>query len=115
MNSNKSRQTWSPETSEWRMLCPESLIPRNLNHFQNNLTLEIIKRWNREDEKISRWVDFALSAVSPTKRRRRIIDLREYFNSLSTHWDEFLKTKQIGLHIDFDSDEKLQYLLMRLT
>ncbi|NOT65671.1 MAG: GHKL domain-containing protein [Methylotenera sp.] len=79
-------------------------LPKQLNPF------EIIKRWNREDEKISRWVDFALSAVSPTKRRRRIIDLREYFNSLSTHWDEFLKTKQIGLHIDFDSDEKIAIL-----
>ena len=30
----------------------------------------ILHRWGREDEKVSRWIDFALASVSPVKRRR---------------------------------------------
>lgn len=59
----------------------------------------ILARMRREDEKVSRWVDFALAAVSPSKRRRRVIDMYSYLEGLKEYWDELLLAKQIGLHI----------------
>lgn len=72
-------------------------LPDQVNPFS------IVERWSREDEKVSRWVDFALSAVSPIKRRRRIINVADYFSDLSEHWDDFLKSKQVNLHINYDN------------
>lgn len=64
----------------------------------------IVDRWAREDEKVSRWVDFALTAVSPIKRRRKSIDLPAYFNDLQDYWREFLASKSAHLHIDCTSN-----------
>lgn len=60
----------------------------------------IVDRWAREDEKVSRWVDFALSAVSPAKRRRRPIELASYFQSLEEYWREFLESKSAKMEIE---------------
>ncbi|HSH96843.1 MAG: ATP-binding protein [Methylophilaceae bacterium] len=79
-------------------------LPEQLDPFQ------IMARWNREDEKVGRWVDFALSAVSPAKRRRRVIYLNEYLDGLSLHWTEFLTAKQIKLHIEVNSSSVLGIL-----
>lgn len=66
-------------------------VPDQVNPFN------IVQRWGREDEKISRWVDFALTSVSPVKRRRRRIDMREYLVGLVEYWREFTDSKQIEL------------------
>jgi len=79
-------------------------LPEQINPFN------IVDRWSREDEKVSRWVDFALSAVSPTKRRRRVMNVADYLADLSKHWDEFLKSKQVGLHIRCDDEMPLNIL-----
>lgn len=47
-----------------------------INHIMN--PLHLIERLRRQDEKISRWVNFALSTVAPHKRRRREISIQEY-------------------------------------
>ena len=66
-------------------------VPEQVNPFN------IVKRWGREDEKISRWVDFALASVSPAKRRRRRIDMAKYLVDLVGYWQEFTASKQIEL------------------
>lgn len=60
----------------------------------------ILDRWSREDEKVSRWVDFALSAVSTAKRRRKPILLDAYFKGLREYWDDFLETKAATLSVE---------------
>lgn len=79
-------------------------LPEQVNPFN------IVDRWSREDEKVSRWIDFALSAVSPTKRRRRIINVADYLGGLSRHWDELLKSKQVSLHVRCDDEMSLSIL-----
>lgn len=79
-------------------------LPEQINPFN------IVDRWSREDEKVSRWVDFALSAVSPTKRRRSVKNIADYLADLSKHWDEFLKSKQVSLHIRCDAEMPLNIL-----
>jgi sensor histidine kinase regulating citrate/malate metabolism len=54
----------------------------------------------RQDEKVSRWVDFALAAVSPAKRRRRVIDMHSYLEGLKEYWSEFLTTRNVRLHLE---------------
>lgn len=66
-------------------------LPVQVNPFN------ILERWRREDEKISRWVDFALASVSPVKRRRRIINMREYLDGLVDYWREFSASREIEL------------------
>lgn len=70
----------------------------------------IIDRWRREDKKVSRWVDFALTAVSPKKRRRRIINLVDYLGSLSTHWTDFLEAKNVHVKIGFETENEINVL-----
>lgn len=55
----------------------------------------ILDRLKKQDEKVSRWVNFALSAVSPSKRRRRRIDLSEYLDGVRVYWDDFLQSRSI--------------------
>lgn len=88
-----------------RVVSQEKLIgmPRQLNPF------DIVSRWQREDRKVSRWVDFALTAVSPKKRRRRAIPLKEYLDNLATHWAEFLETKNVGMNVSCE-DESIMVL-----
>lgn len=57
----------------------------------------MLERLRRQDEKVSRWVNFALSAVSPAKRRRRVVNLTEYLSGVESYWEEFLQSKSISL------------------
>lgn len=60
---------------------------------------KIVDRWAREDEKVSRWVDFALSAVSPSKRRKVPIRMETYFAGLEDYWQDFLSSKSASMTI----------------
>ncbi|SNB61980.1 MULTISPECIES: ATP-binding protein [unclassified Agrobacterium] len=71
-----------------------SAVPDPVNPYN------MIARWAREDAKVSRWVDFALSAASPAKRRRRVIRMEDYLKGLSEYWHEFLLSKASTLHLD---------------
>lgn len=57
----------------------------------------MLERLRKQDEKVSRWVNFALSAVSPSKRRKRPVDLGDYITGLAGYWDEFLNSKSVTL------------------
>ena len=59
----------------------------------------ILKRWGREDEKVSRWVDFALASVSPVKRRRGPIAWQSYLANLKAYWKDFLADRSITLSV----------------
>lgn len=63
---------------------------------------DVLDRIEREDAKVSRWVDFALSSVSQNKRRRRTVSLSRYFDSLKNYWDQYLEDRNIVLKIDSD-------------
>lgn len=91
MHSRKQRM----ENALRRVVDEELLaaVPSPVNPY------DILGRWAREDEKVSRWVDFALSAVSPNKRRRRSIVLSDYFADLADYWREFLASKTAELHV----------------
>ena len=92
MHSRKQRM----ENALRRVVDEERLatVPTPVNPY------DILARWGREDEKVSRWVDFALSAVSPSKRRRRTIVLSEYLADLADYWKEFLASKTAKIHIE---------------
>lgn len=70
----------------------------------------MLERLRRQDEKVSRWVNFALSAVSPSKRRRRVVDLAEYLAGVATYWEEFLQSKSITLDSSSSSNAGLTVL-----
>ncbi|MGY5775842.1 ATP-binding protein [Rhizobium sp. LEGMi135b] len=59
----------------------------------------MLARLRKQDEKVSRWVNFALSAVSPAKRRRRSVDLGDYIAGVGSYWEEFLQSKSITLDV----------------
>ena len=62
----------------------------------------MLDRWKREDQKVSYWVDFALTSVKSKKRRRRRIDIKTYFDDLKAHWEGYLDAKKTTLDIKCD-------------
>ena len=70
----------------------------------------ILERLREQDHKVSRWVNFALSAVSPAKRRKRRIDLREYLGSIHTYWGDFLTSRSIELKTYVEGGAVLEVL-----
>ncbi len=70
----------------------------------------VLDRMRKQDEKVSRWVDFALAAVSPAKRRRRIIDMQSYLEGLDEYWSEFLTARKVNLHIGDRADGNIEVL-----
>lgn len=62
----------------------------------------MLDRWKREDQKVSYWVDFALTSVKSKKRRRRHINIKEYFDELKVHWEGYLDAKKTKLDIKCD-------------
>lgn len=70
----------------------------------------ILERLRLQDQKVSRWVNFALTAVSPAKRRRRRIDLGEYLGGIHTYWDDFLTSRSIELKTYVESGAALAVL-----
>lgn len=70
----------------------------------------IVERMSRADKKVSRWVDFALAAVSPSKRRRRTIDIQEYLEGVEQYWNEFLTDVQVEMHVAERSSDNLLVL-----
>lgn len=72
--------------------------------------LRMIERLRQQDEKVSRWVTFALSAVSPAKRRRQIFDIGSYLDGLGNYWDDFLLSRSIRLHTSSERGANLSML-----
>lgn len=70
----------------------------------------VLERMRRQDEKVSRWVDFALSAVSSAKRRRRVIDIYDYLAGVQTYWIDFLRARNVTLDIGDAPREPLTVL-----
>lgn len=70
----------------------------------------VLERMRRQDEKVSRWVDFALSAVSSAKRRRRVIDIRDYLEGVHTYWIDFLSARNVTLDLGDAPREPLTVL-----
>lgn len=67
----------------------------------------MLERWKREDLKVSYWVDFALASVKAKKRRRRRIELKEYFDGLESHWKSYLKGKMTELTVVNSIEDEL--------
>ncbi|WOC26258.1 ATP-binding protein [Pseudoalteromonas sp. N1230-9] len=70
----------------------------------------MLERWQREDSKVSHWVDFALSSVKAKKRRRRLIELNDYFDNLAGHWQNYLKDKKTELTVNKSVKDELSVM-----
>ncbi|MEP5768177.1 sensor histidine kinase [Nisaea sp.] len=75
-----------------------------------NSPFRILERLRLQDQKVSRWVNFALAAVSPVKRRRRRIDLGEYLEGMNTYWGDLLTSRSIKLETYVESGAELKVL-----
>ena len=71
---------------------------------------KMLDRWQREDKKVSHWVDFALASVEPKKRRRSRIPLRKYFEDLASHWEPYLVERKSSIDLIFNSEDEILML-----
>ncbi|MCY4184281.1 MAG: sensor histidine kinase [Rhodobacteraceae bacterium] len=101
----ESRQTRMRKSLE-RVIDKECLknIPIYVNPY------DILERWEREDQKVSRWVDFALSSVTNSKRQRKQIVWQEYFNNLTMFWENIFQERKITFNFPIDLDSNLVVL-----
>lgn len=54
----------------------------------------------QEDQKLNQWLQYSLNTIRRDKRERRMVYLRDYFESFGQLWAESLKRKSIKLQID---------------
>ena len=71
---------------------------------------DILERWDQEDQQVSCWVNFALSSVTRSKRRRKPIRWQEYFNNIATYWNIILLDRKIEFKVPMNLDQKLSVL-----
>ena len=69
-------------------------LPHYLNPFNN---LDIIKN---EDQKLKEWLHYSLESLRRDKRRRKNIQLFDYFESYKKSWRLALKTRGVTLNIE---------------
>lgn len=79
-------------------------IPKQTNPY------EILDRWGREDQKVSRWIGFALSSVTNSKRRRKQIVWQEYFTNLTMFWENVFQERKITFNFPIELDSNLVVL-----
>jgi signal transduction histidine kinase len=70
----------------------------------------LIERMRSEDRKVSRWVNFALSAVSSSKRRRQRIEVYGYLHGVEAYWSEFLQSRNIKMRLEVAQSHSLAVL-----
>lgn len=54
----------------------------------------------QEDQKLNQWLQYSLNTIRRDKRERRMVYLRDYFESFGQLWAESLQRKSIKLQID---------------
>jgi len=61
--------------------------------------VNIIELLKRENQKISHWVDYALTAIKRDKRKRGAVNFDKYFTGLNKSWEIALSNRNIKLEI----------------
>ena len=71
---------------------------------------DLLERWERENQKVSRWIEIALSSVKRSKRRRKSIKWPNYFIDLSQYWNNILLDREISFNVPGNLDSNLSVL-----
>lgn len=85
----------------------EGLIDKNklkdLQDFENPFVK--IEQMQAEDAKLRKWLEFAISSVKMSKRRKKNVNLLSYFQNLRESWYPFFNERQINIVLT-DVDKK---------
>ena len=77
----------------------EGLIDKNklkdLRDFENPFVK--IEQMQAEDAKLRKWLEFAISSVKQSKRRKKNVNLQMYFQGLRESWNPFFNERQINI------------------
>lgn len=76
---------------------------KGLQDFENPFIK--IEQMQAEDAKLRKWLEFAISSVKMSKRRKKNVNLQLYFQSLSESWIPFFNERQINIILP-DEDKK---------
>ncbi|RBQ02827.1 sensor histidine kinase [Pedobacter miscanthi] len=61
--------------------------------------LELMRIFKKDSELMMHWVDYALTSIKKNKRRRRVIRLDEYFNTLISDWRKVFDKREITIEL----------------
>ena len=90
-----------PRTALLEQLLTSFLPPEKLgdiDRFDNpDYHIALIRQ---EDQKLNQWLQYSLNTIRRDKRERRMVYLRDYFESFGQLWAESLLRKSIKLQID---------------
>lgn len=90
-----------PRTASLEHLLASYLPPEKLSdidRFDNPYYHIALIR--QEDQKLNQWLQYSLNTIRRDKRERRMVFLRDYFESFGQLWAESLQRKSIMLQID---------------
>ena len=77
-------------------------VLKELQDYENPLVK--IEQMRQEDEKLGKWLDFAISTVKGSKRRIRQINLEKYFENLELSWNPLFAERQVNFVCPVVSD-----------
>ncbi len=69
-------------------------VLKELQDYENPFVK--IEQMRQDDEKLSKWLDFAISTVKGGKRRKRDVNLEKYFESLQSTWNPQFEARQVN-------------------
>ena len=58
-----------------------------------------IDKIEKQDEQIQYWIDFSLAKIKKDKRKRKKIDIVDYFNQFKQTWESIVKEKGVSITI----------------
>lgn len=90
-----------PRTTSLEQLLASYLPPEKLgdiDRFDNPYYHIALIR--QEDQKLNQWLQYSLNTIRRDKRERRLVYLRDYFESFGQLWAESLQRKSIKLQIE---------------
>ena len=69
-----------------------------LNKYDNPFYM--LEENYKEDIKLKHWLDYSLNSLKKDKRKRRIIDLADYFNAFVNNWSRALQQRKINITLE---------------
>lgn len=95
-------------TTDLKELLDDLIPEENLVDLPDYLDpFVLIGDMKREDEKISSWLEYSLTSIKKDRRKRRKLDLFEYFTSLKRSWVNILNESGITINVpEFDELNK---------
>lgn len=70
--------------------------------------LKYIEDMKKQDERLKHWLNFAINSIRKDKRRRKNINLLNYFQDFASTWQPVLDDREVIIHVTHENCDDLK-------